>query len=159
MKTQFRRIAGIALAALLLAACAGGGRGPKETAGAVIGGVGGAVVGSQIGGGTGRIVATAAGTLLGAWLGSEVGRQMDETDRQRAAQTAGGALEREPDGESATWSNPNTGNSGSTTPLSSYETAGGVCRDFQTAAVIDGQAQSATGTACRQSDGTWTILD
>lgn len=148
--------AGAALA--LLAACTTD-AGPKQQAGAVIGGIGGAVVGAQIGDGTGQLVATAAGALLGAWLGSEIGASLDRADRAMAESSSQRALEYNPDGQAADWSNPNTGHAGSTTPTSTYQQADTYCREYQTAVVIDGRTETAVGTACRQPDGTWRIAN
>jgi hypothetical protein len=36
---------------------------------------------------------------------------------------------------------------------------GPYCREFQTTVVIDGQPQSAHGTACQQPDGTWAVVN
>jgi len=35
---------------------------------------------------------------------------------------------------------------------------GPYCREFQTTVVIDGQPQSAHGTACQQPDGSWAVV-
>jgi len=35
---------------------------------------------------------------------------------------------------------------------------GPYCREFQTTVVIDGQPQSAHGTACQQPDGSWVVV-
>lgn len=157
MKTA--KLGVVAALALSLAACSNNtGWGTKETVGTVIGGAGGAWAGSTIGKGSGRVVATAAGTLLGAFLGNQIGRSLDQVDQMRVEQTAQQALERQPDGQPVSWSNPNTGHSGYTTPTSTYRTSQGqYCREYQTAVVIDGQTQSAHGTACRQPDGTWQL--
>ncbi len=144
---------------LALSACAETGMGTKEGIGTVIGGAGGAWAGSTIGHGSGRIVATAAGTLLGAFLGNQIGRSLDRVDQMHAEETAQAALERYPDGSSATWQNPNTGHSGYTVPTSTWQTQQGqYCREYQSAVVVDGQTQSAHGTACRQPDGTWQVV-
>jgi hypothetical protein len=37
--------------------------------------------------------------------------------------------------------------------------SGPYCREFQTTVVIDGQPQSAHGTACQQPDGTWVVVN
>jgi surface antigen len=154
-----KRLAGALAVLVALGGCQNWEYGEKETAGTVIGGVGGAVLGSQVGNGTTRVVATAAGTLLGAWIGNSVGRSLDRADQQYATQTANAALERSPDGQSSTWKNPNTGHSGSTTPTRTYETAEGPCREYQTSVVIDGRTQTAYGTACRQPDGSWKVVN
>ena len=36
---------------------------------------------------------------------------------------------------------------------------GAYCRDFTQTIVIDGQPQDATGTACRQPDGGWRVVN
>lgn len=134
-------------------------RGQNETIGTVVGGVVGAVVGSQIGSGTGQIVATAVGTLAGAWIGSSIGRSLDERDRQTAYTTDQDALETNADGESSSWSNPDNKTSGSMTPVSSMQTAQGSCRKYEKSVMVDGKLEQATGTACRNSDGTWVEAD
>ena len=153
-----RLFAGV-VAALMLAACTNQ-YGPKQTGGAIIGAGLGGLAGSQIGSGTGRLAATGAGVLLGAWLGSEIGASLDRADEAAANQAAQTAWESNPDGQASPWRNPNSGHSGYTTPTHTYQTASGQdCRDYQTAVVIDGRTQTATGTACRQPDGTWRIVN
>jgi surface antigen len=141
---------------LLTGACTAA-DGPKQQAGAIIGGVGGAVLGSGIGSGAGRVVAVAAGALIGAYVGGEIGASLDRTDRAMSEQSAQDALEYNPDGRASGWDNPNTGHAGSTTPTTTYEQAGTSCREYQTAVAIDGRTETAVGTACRQPDGTWRI--
>lgn len=143
--------------AIGLAGCAD--RGQNENIGMVLGGVVGAVAGSQIGDGTGQLVATAAGTLLGAWLGGSIGRSLDDQDRETSYRTDQKALENNPDGETASWSNPDTGASGSTTPLDSFQTTQGTCRTYEKTVINDGKAEQVTGTACRNSDGLWVEAD
>lgn len=150
---------GVSLAVLLTAAACTTTYGPKETGGTLIGAGLGGLAGSQIGHGTGRLVATGAGVLLGAWLGSEIGRSLDRADRMAIEQSTNQALEYNPDGQRAEWNNPNTGHSGYTTPTRTFENqAGQPCREYQTAVVIGGKTESAYGTACRQSDGSWRIV-
>lgn len=159
MINHAKMLAAVVAIAASLGGCQNWEYGEKQTAGAVVGGVGGAVIGSQVGHGTGQLVATAAGTLLGAWIGSEVGKSLDRADQQYATQSANAALERYPDGQTASWKNPNSGHAGSTTPTRTYEDAQGPCREYQTSVVIDGRTQTAHGTACRQPDGTWRVAN
>lgn len=156
MDMRVRALLMIAVLALPLGlgACAND-RGPNETVGTVVGGVLGAVVGSQIGSGTGQIVATAAGTLLGAWIGGSIGRSLDDRDRETAYRTDQQALETNDDGQTSSWSNPDNNTGGSITPVNNFQTAGRECRDYEKSVVVDGKVEQATGTACRNSDGTW----
>jgi surface antigen len=130
----------------------------KENAGTVVGGVLGAVVGSQFGGGTGRIVAGVAGGVIGALIGREVGRSMSRADRE-AANRAQERAHAAPVGQAVTWSNPETGHSGSVTPVSETRNAQGQrCRDYSGTVLVDGKREEARGLACQQSDGTWRFV-
>lgn len=145
---------------LSLAACEGNQYGQKQTGGAILGGIAGGLLGSQVGGGKGQLAATAAGTLLGVLVGSEVGKSLDKADRMHAQRTAVGALESNPVGQASTWSNPDSGHSGSVTPTRTYQTAdGGPCREYQQTVTISGRTETAYGQACRQPDGTWKIVN
>ena len=153
-----KQIFAVAAAALLLSACFPE-QGPKQTVGTVVGGVGGAVLGNQLGKGRGRKAAIAAGTLLGALVGSRLGRDLDEADRLRAERTTQDALELAPTGGVSTWENPDSGNSGWVVPTRTWhEPTGTACREFQTGIVIGGKEETAHGTACRQPDGSWKIV-
>lgn len=151
-------VLGIAALSVTLTACQSMQSAPKQTAGTVLGGVGGAVVGSQFGGGTGQLVATAAGTLLGAWLGSEIGQSLDSADRAAMAQAQTSAYAA-PTGQTITWNNPNSGNSGSFTPTRNGRASdGSYCREYSSTVTIDGRTEQAYGTACQQPDGSWKIV-
>lgn len=150
------KIVAVGMTALVLAGCAG--TGPKQGVGTVAGAVGGAAIGSQFGRGTGNVAAIAAGTLLGALIGSEVGRSMDSADRA-ALDNAQHRAYAAPVGERITWNNPNTGNSGYVVPMREGTTASGAyCREFQNTIIVGGRQEQAFGTACRQPDGSWKVL-
>lgn len=139
-----------------LAACAQGRE--KETAGTIVGAGTGALIGSQLGSGKGQLAAIAIGTLMGAWAGNEVGKSLDRADKLAAQRTAQDALEYNKSGQTSTWRNPDSGHSGTVTPVSTYRSdAGQDCREFETQIYVDGQQETGRGTACRQPDGTWKI--
>jgi surface antigen len=126
----------------------------RELAGQVIGGVGGAVLGSQIGKGDGRIIATAGGTLLGVLIGGAVGRSLDQADYACAGQV----LEHAPNNRTIVWRNPETGGAYRLTPTSAYQVQDGYCREYTSVATVAGRSQTIYGTACRQPDGAWQIV-
>lgn len=126
----------------------------REVMGQILGGAVGAVAGAQIGDGTGRLIAVATGTVLGMFAGREIGRTMDRADALCVDQ----ALEHVPDGESIHW----TGDGGrryEVTPRGTYERHGHYCREYITETVMDGRRQQVSGTACRQPDGSWQIVN
>ena len=134
--------------------------GSKSTIGMLLGAAIGGLAGSQIGGGSGQLIATGVGVLLGAIVGAEIGKSMDKVDRIYATNTAQNSLEHSRSGTSTTWNNPDTGNYGSTTPVKTYQVANGrYCREFQTEVTVGGKTERAYGTACRQPDGSWEIVN
>jgi surface antigen len=71
--------------------------------------------------------------------------------------TAQAALESNPDGGASTGRSPNSSHTGPTVPARTDDRAQGPCREYTTSVVIDGETQSAHGTACREPDGTRRI--
>jgi surface antigen len=128
----------------------------KQQTGAVMGGVMGGVLGSTVGRGEGRTLAIVAGTLLGAYVGSEMGRYMDESDARKAEN----AMEYNRDNQTSRWRNPNTGADVETTPTHTYRAENGeYCREYQTQVIVNGKKEKAYGTACRQPDGSWKMVN
>ena len=151
------KVLGVVGMAFALAACQDSGT--KQTIGTVLGGVGGAVAGSQFGGGRGQLVGTAIGTLVGAFLGNEIGKSLDKAD-QAQVQSATQRAETAPIGQKITWSNPDSGNSGTVTPTrEGRDTTGAQCREYHTTVNVCGKQEEAYGTACRQADGTWKFVN
>lgn len=140
-----------------LAGCAGPNSSvTKQDVGAISGGVIGGLIGSRFGGGTGQAVAIGAGTLAGAFIGGAIGRNMDETDRMKMSQS----LENNPVGKPAYWQNERTGATYTVTPVRNVTMGGNpYCREYRTVASISGKTQQIYGTACRQPDGAWKIME
>ena len=151
-------IAAITAAALLLSACITTDA-PKQGAGTLLGAVGGALLGSSIGKGRGRIIAVAAGTILGAFVGAEIGRSLDRADRI-AMTNAQDQAHFAPMGETIEWFNPDNGHYGTVRATREGQTnSGRYCREYQHSVVINDQVQQAYGTACRQPDGSWQVIE
>jgi surface antigen len=152
-----RDVALITLAVALLSGCATMEANPKTT----IGALGGATVGGLIAGAAGgNPAAIAASVIGGGLLGGIVGNLLDDRDKRMAAEAAQRALETAPTGKSVAWRNPDTGHAGAVTPTRTYQSAGGTyCREYQTTVTIEGRQERAAGTACRQPDGSWRIVN
>ncbi len=166
-----RLFAPVIAVSLMLAGCTEY-TGPKEQTGTLLGAVTGAALGAAIGTRTkcyhhGRHCrsstsgnAVVIGALAGGILGNAVGRSMDERDRQYYARARYDALEYGPSGRPSYWHNPDSGNHGYVTPSPAYERAPGeYCREYQQTITVGGRAEQAYGTACRQPDGTWQIVN
>ncbi len=129
---------------------------------ATVGGLGGAAAGGLLGaaaGGSGAGIA--AGVILGGLIGGAIGDRMDAADQQAAHQAAVRALETAPSGRNVTWHNPDSGHLGTVTPTRTYQKTahGQYCREYQQTISIDGQQHRASGTACRQPDGSWQAVN
>ncbi|MCH8262516.1 MAG: glycine zipper 2TM domain-containing protein [Proteobacteria bacterium] len=146
MKTKISIVFSVATF-LLLTGC----NPTKQDIGTLVGAGSGAFIGSQIGSGTGQLAAVAIGALLGGYIGGSIGQDMDELDQYKTQQV----LETSPTGSTVAWNNPDTNIDYSVTPIRTYESASGPCRDYTTEAVIEGRAEIVHGTACRGSDGSW----
>ncbi len=130
----------------------------KGTVGTLLGGVLGGVAGSKIGKGKGRTAGIIVGALGGAMIGGQIGKSMDENDRRISENTAHYGLETTRTGTMTSWQNPDSGNSGTFTPTSTYRSSQGEdCREYETTIYVDGQRETAYGRACRQPDGSWQI--
>lgn len=160
-------ISALAIMSLGLTACEQIGTGTgtrsgvsKQDMGTIGGAVVGGYLGSEVGGGTGRLWATGAGVLLGALVGSEIGKSLDRADMvyaERAVQQAHTALI----GETVSWNNPESGHSGSVTPVRDgySKTTNSYCREYEQTIYVDGRQEVGYGTACQRSDGRWEIVN
>ena len=156
---SFLRLTAAAVVALSLAGCESAQNNPKQSIGTLLGAGLGALVGSQLGSGKGQLAAVAVGALAGAWAGSEVGKSLDKADKQYAERTAQNGLEYNQTGQEVAWKNPDSGNSGTFKPTTTYKLDNGTnCRDFETTIYVDGEKESGVGRACRRPDGIWQIV-
>ncbi|MEL6279942.1 MAG: RT0821/Lpp0805 family surface protein [Pseudomonadota bacterium] len=153
-------VAALSLATAVAGCAQGQGGGiNKQTIGTGVGAVAGGAIGSIFGEGGGKTVAIIGGALIGGLLGNELGRQMDENDRLTAERTTQQTLEGGPSGQTATWSNPDTGYGGAVTPQPAYKNSSGeICREYEQTITVDGQQETAVGVACRNPDGTWRTV-
>jgi surface antigen len=156
MKNRFAR-SGLALgvAVAFLLACTTVQDNPKTTVGSMGGAAAGGLIGAAAGGGTTGII---GGVLLGGLLGGAVGNALDQRDKELALKQAQLSLESSKTGQTSEWQNPDSGNYGTFTPTSTYQTESGQhCREYQQVITVGGEQHESYGTACRQPDGTWKL--
>jgi surface antigen len=168
---NIKNISVVALSVVMLTACSqpmgqagggvtqGGSSINKQDIGTLAGAIGGGIIGSNVGGGKGKIAGTIAGTLLGGMLGSSIGASLDKADMAMYNSTSQRALENAQPGQSMPWKNPQTGNYGSVTPSGYYQNSQGqYCREYSQTITVGGKTEKGYGTACRQPDGSWQIV-
>jgi surface antigen len=106
----------------------------------------------------------AIGGVVGKALG-DVGIEVDVDnfsgeDRLRHTETSYQAFLAEPVGGTRSWSNPATGNHGTTTITGTFRNAEGTpCKRFTRHTILNDDTYITDGTACQQPDGTWAVVD
>ncbi len=128
-------------------------------AGTIIGAVAGGVIGNQFGRGRGRTVATIAGVLLGGALGNRIAddRRCNNYYQRDAYYEA---FEYDDGDHRTRWDNPYSDDYGYIEARDTYrDDHGRTCREFTQTIFVEGRRETATGVACRRSDGTWRIID
>lgn len=143
----------------LATSCSNDGSISKTNVGTGLGVIGGALLGSTIGKGEGRVVGMAIGAALGGLAGHSIGEYMDKEDVKKHKLAEEEALEENQDGVSLPWGSKKRGAYGEVTPVKTYKKEGRYCREFQQTVTVAGKTQQAYGTACRQPDGTWEIMN
>ncbi len=155
--TLMKGVALVAFVAILVTGCATMEENPKTSVGAIGGGALGGLIAAAAGGNAAAIAASAVGGML---VGGLIGNLMDQHDKKLAAEAAQKALETAPTGRPVAWQNPDNGHSGTVTPVKTYQTgSGSYCREYQQTVIIDGREENAYGTACRQPDGSWKVVN
>jgi len=152
-----KKLIPILLVAALSGGCSNDSRWNRQMAGGGAGALAGGWLGSQFGSGEGRVAMAATGALLGALAGSQIALSSeDQSSMNRAAYDAQTA----PIGQEIIWDNPQTGNRGSYVPVrDGYTPSGSYCREFTQNITVNGRPHVGYGTACRQSDGAWKIVN
>ncbi len=102
----------------------------------------------------GTIIAAMGGGLIGGTIGS----QLDEADRRTALQAEYRALEYSQAGNTVDWKGASAGVSGVVIAAQPYRVGSQDCRQYSQTVSLNGQKQTARGTACRNPDGSWTPL-
>jgi surface antigen len=131
----------------------------KTTGGGLVGAGLGGLAGSQLGHGTGKLAMTGLGVLAGGLLGSSVGASLDRADVAYSQRSMQQGLETSQSHRSTAWRNPDSGASGTITPVNTFQSSTGQnCREFQQTITVGGRTEEGYGTACRQPDGSWKII-
>jgi surface antigen len=153
-----RRLIAVALIGASVAACSAD-SGPKEAGGTVGGAAAGAIIGNVLAGSGNRVAGTVIGAAVGGFLGNRIGAALDDEDKRRAYAAQMQALETGPSGAPVAWRNPDSGRYGNVVPGPAYQANGATCRSYSQTIYIDGNPQAARGTACRNPDRSWTVVN
>lgn len=96
--------------------------------------------------------------MAGGLVGGQIGQSLDAKDKRSALEAEYRALEYTPSGQPVTWRNTRANRYGEVIAAQPYRVGSQDCRQYNHTVFVNGQAQSARGTACRNGDGSWTPL-
>ena len=97
-------------------------------------------------------------SLAGGLIGQKLGTSFDKSDRAPALEAEYKALEQTPAGQAVTWKNAKNGHGGSVIAAQPYSVGSQNCRQYSHSFTVGPTLQTAKGTACRATDGSWTPL-
>lgn len=119
---------------------------------------------TTLGGGPGKTVGDSTpppsggnATMDGGLITGTVGEGLSKGDRRKALEAEYRALEYTQSGQAVAWSG-NGGRSGEVVPAQPYRVGSQDCRQYTHKVTVSGQARTARGTACRNTDGSWATL-
>ncbi len=131
-----------------------------DPAGVIIGALIGGLIGNAAGNRNNTTATTAAGVILGGALGAAMTKNMDCNDRSYAYKTYYNGLNAGRSGARYQWQNPANGHRGEFNVGRYYNDPDNFrCADFTQVIYINGRPENARGTACRQPDGSWAIVN
>mgnify|MGYP001091058676 CR=1 FL=1 len=141
---------------LLLSGCDSSPNSNNKKTGSFVGGIAGALLGNAVS--DGDAVGVVIGSIIGSAVGGSIGEDVDKKNREKMAIV----LEKEPSYQTSKWVDPDTGTVYVMQPAKPYTKNQRVCRPF-TLTLKDpngnGQDYVKKGTACRQEDGSWVIVN
>ena len=111
--------------------------------------IGGAALGASLG--KDPVTAAVYGTI-GLVIGYVIGDTIDKVDQLHAAMAINQSFNR---GEPVSWRNKKGNFSVTNTPAALY----GVCREFITDMVVNGENKQMRGTACKNNKGEWIMKE
>ena len=126
----------------------------------------GNVIGALVGGGlayglakdsSNKDIWIATGLIGGALAGGHYAKLTQASQRMHVSAVHSN-LETAKDNTTTSWRNPNTNESGSFTVRTTSVSSGTPCREFTQTIYVGGKAVEGYGTACRQADGSWKII-
>ncbi len=96
--------------------------------------------------------------LHGGIISQAQNGKLSDTDMKIALDAEYRALEYGESGKTVTWENPANGDSGEVLAAQPYRVGSQDCRSYRHTVFATAGPISASGTACRNADGTWTPL-
>lgn len=99
------------------------------------------------------------GITGGGLIGGKLGAALDRGDRTAGFEAEYKALEYSSGGELVIWAGKTGVSGGKVVAAQPYRVGSQDCRQYSHELTLSGAVTSARGTACRNGDGTWSLLE
>jgi surface antigen len=109
------------------------------------------------GGTDGRLAGSIVEAMGGGLIGS-IGSNLADRDRRRGLEAEYRALEHTPSGQPVIWRSADSRRYGEVIAAAPYRVGSQDCRQYKHTVHVGDQSKEARGTACRNSNGSWTPL-
>ena len=105
-----------------------------------------------------RPPAKAISALGGGLIGGAIGQNLAREDRRKALEAEYRALEYTQGGRAVTWTSDGGQERGEVVAAQPYRVGSQDCRQYVHTIYTGAASQTARGSACRNNDGSWTLL-
>jgi len=99
------------------------------------------------------------GIIGGGLIMNGIGADLNRRERRMAIDAEYRALESTPAGQPVAWRDERSGRGGTVTAAQPYRVGSQDCRPYSHTITANGSSRTARGTACRNPDGSWTLLN
>ncbi len=100
----------------------------------------------------------AMATMLGGLAAGPAGAALGDTERKTALEAEYRALEFSSTGQPVTWRSADGGHAGQVMAGAPYRVGSQDCRQYSHTVSTRAGTETARGTACRNADGSWSLL-
>lgn len=107
---------------------------------------------------SGKVTATIISAMGGGLIGGSIGAGLSETEKRSALEAEYKALEYTTSGQKVTWKGAQASRYGEVVPAQPYRVGSQDCRQYTQTVFTGGAGVTARGTACRNTNGSWTPL-
>jgi surface antigen len=97
-------------------------------------------------------------SMRGGLVGGSIGTGLSDDEKNRALEAEYRALEYGQGGQPVAWKGDDSGTYGQVVAAQPYRVGSQDCRQYTQTVVHDRQSKIVRGTACRNTDGSWTPL-
>ena len=106
----------------------------------------------------GKVTTSIISAMGGGLIGGSIGSSLSATEKRSALEAEYKALEYTTSGQKVTWKGDQASRYGEVVPAQPYRVGSQDCRQYTQTVFTGGAGVTARGTACRNSDGSWTPL-